>query len=224
MKKGYIYSVTITVVALVAYTIILFLFKQEKGITFWIAYMSALVAVLVAEGMSIRLATSERRVTFLQIPIYQYCSIYAIAQLMVGMILALFVSNVKAVVLIEVLLYAIFLILLFITMQGKELLENMENDMVDSTRFISGLRLEAESLYINAKGTVAEKKLQELSDAIRYSDPVSCVALQQIETELQNAFGILKEKCSENPETIISEADNVLRILAERNRKCKALK
>lgn len=225
MKRKPIYTTLTVVVIFVIYSIILFLLKAEKSSAFWVAYIFTLIAIILAEGMSAWLtAGGKKNVTFLQLPAHIYCGIFSVVELVVGFILMLIVTSVKVVVVIEAVLYAVFLVLQLTMLHGKELIEDMETELAQSTSFISELRLESENLYVNAKGTASEKKLKEVAEAIRYSDPVSNVKLQQIERELAEAFWVLKKVGNGEPEQITEAADKVLCILGERNRSCKALK
>lgn len=225
MKRGLSYTVLSSVVIFAVYSLIVFLIKEERTVAFWVSYICTLVAIILADGLAAWIARcGKKSVAFLHIPIYLYCSIFIIVELIIGLIFALFVSSVKMIILFEGVLYAVFLLLQLSALQGKEVLESMEAEMADSTHFINGLRLEADNLYINAKGTAVEKKLKELADAFKYSDPVSSPALQQIEARLADSFYGLKEKIYASPEEVIEEADKVLQILGERNRSCKAFK
>lgn len=225
MRKTRLYALGITMVAFAVYSLMVFLLKEDRTTAFWIAYLCTLVAEILAEAVAfVSGANKEKRIQFLNLPLYHYCGVFAVVSLVAGLILALLVSNVKAVVFVEGVLYAGFLIPVLITMQGKLMVEYVEAEIRESTEFVTKLRLEANILYERGKGTACENKLKELAEAIRYSDPVSSPATRKAELEILESFWILEKKLEEKPGEIVEETDKVLQLLRERNTICVVTK
>jgi hypothetical protein len=70
-----------------------------------------------------------------------------------------------------------------------------------------------------------KKTLQKLSDAIRYSDPVSNPQLAELESNIEQSAALLAQELeTENTPAVQNICDRMMQLLNERNRKCKLLK
>lgn len=86
------------------------------------------------------------------------------------------------------------------------------------TFFIRNLTAEAEGLAAGAK-TAEEKALcKKVYEALRYSDPMSSPMLSKVEEEIEAQFAAFSHALSQDA------AQELLALIAERNRKCKLLK
>ncbi|MDE6021616.1 MAG: hypothetical protein K2H01_11555, partial [Ruminococcus sp.] len=63
-----------------------------------------------------------------------------------------------------------------------------------------------------------------LNDEFRYSDPVSGDGLKGIESEIQGEIKKLRSLINEDLNAASDITSNIERLLADRNRRCKALK
>jgi len=96
--------------------------------------------------------------------------------------------------------------------------QRIDHKVKQQTCFIKSLTVDAELLLSRAT-TEAEKTLcKKIYEAVRYSDPMSCDALLGLEEKIILQF----EKFSNLPSA--EAADEMLHLLAERNKKCKMLK
>ena len=96
--------------------------------------------------------------------------------------------------------------------------QRIDHSVKQQTCFIKSLTVDAELLLSRAT-TEAEKTLcKKIYEAVRYSDPMSCDALLGLEEKSILQF----EKFSNLPSA--EAADEMLHLLAERNKKCKMLK
>ena len=108
---------------------------------------------------------------------------------------------------------------------AKDTIDEVHNRVSDKTRFLKLLRVDAEMLVEKCSDAELKKQLQALSDAIRFSDPMSNETLFELEKDIT----LTVSECSkavengdfENANELCKKADL---LLAERNKKCKALK
>ena len=91
------------------------------------------------------------------------------------------------------------------------------------TQFIKLLTADAETLLGRAKTPDAKIAAKKVYEALRYSDPMSSEALGEIEAELAEKFKAL-EAAATADQGVTEAAESLLETLAERNRKCKAMK
>lgn len=105
------------------------------------------------------------------------------------------------------------------------IVETTDRNIQNKTFFLRSLAADAENLIARASSEEAKKACKRVSDAIRYSDPVSCAALEEAENAIKRQFGVLSSTVVEGKtERVCDAADEFLRLLDERNRKCKLLK
>lgn len=86
------------------------------------------------------------------------------------------------------------------------------------TNFIKNLTVDAETLVSKAKTENAKAACRKVYEAVRYSDPMSNEALSEIEESIQLRFA----EFSASPTAEMAE--ELLVLVAERNKKCKLLK
>ena len=91
------------------------------------------------------------------------------------------------------------------------------------TQFIKLLTVDAETLLGKAKTPDAKITTKKVYEALRYSDPMSSEALGEIEAELAEKFRALEAAVTAD-QGVTEAAESLLETLAERNRKCKAMK
>ena len=68
------------------------------------------------------------------------------------------------------------------------------------------------------------KKLVNLSEKFRYSDPVSCDELEEIEQKITEEIEVLKNLVTSDVDEASKKITYIENLLADRNRRCKALK
>ena len=98
--------------------------------------------------------------------------------------------------------------------------EQQKKDVQPVTYF----RLDIHDLTDRCEDAALKPKLAKLEETIRYSDPVSSAELAPLEEQIAGEITRLGEVMGQNPaeaETIIAELEH---LLADRNRRCKALK
>ena len=96
--------------------------------------------------------------------------------------------------------------------------QRIDSRVKEQTRFIKSLTVDAELLL--SRATTEEKKTlcKKVYEAVRYSDPMSCEELLEIEEKIKSLF-------VEFSKTLSSEiAEELLALMTERNKRCKLLK
>jgi hypothetical protein len=91
--------------------------------------------------------------------------------------------------------------------------------------YIKSLQAGVEEIYARASDEHLKKSLKDLADTIRYSDPLSAPQLSAIEDEIAAKVTMLGERAASGDTAKAAElCDELQRLMAERNMKCKALK
>ena len=106
---------------------------------------------------------------------------------------------------------------------AAELVSETEQKVKAKTACIRMLTVDAESLLSRAQSAEAKAACKKVFEAVRYSDPMSSEALTGIEEEISHKFAEFSEtiKSGTPNESVTNE---LLALIGDRNRKCKALK
>ncbi len=106
---------------------------------------------------------------------------------------------------------------------ASEALDVTERKTRVNTMYLRNLTVDAENLISRAKTPEAKDACKKVYEALRYSDPVSSDALMGIESEIDQKFADFSVaiKSGEDESALTNE---LLELIADRNRKCKAMK
>lgn len=106
-----------------------------------------------------------------------------------------------------------------------DIVSKIDNKVKTKTFFIKSLTVDAESLIARAKNETIKAECKKVYEAVRYSDPMSNDALASIEGDITIKFSKFSEAViSEDSETVVTLADEIIIFLGDRNKKCKLLK
>lgn len=103
---------------------------------------------------------------------------------------------------------------------AKTAIEETEGKIQAKTSFIKSLKSDVDILLSKETDSEVKDALRKLSDEIRFSDPMSNNALDNIEAEISDKL-ISVSAAGENKKNVISEISSLIK---QRNIKCKALK
>lgn len=227
----------ITVFAVIAVAIILnvLLFsvlpeKVQNYPAFWYIWAFTFpVNVIFAIVLAVY-ANLKDGIMFLRIPICYYVAwTFTVLYFTIGFKL-MFVNFAKdkigipiAIELAITLAYALALALSFL---GVSYVEHNQRLVKKKVFYIRDLKTDVDSCLSYVSDSALKKQLEKLSEAIRYSDPMSHASLADIEAELAGVIrSIVVDACSEGSvEEISSKAKKAMALLEYRNNKCLILK
>ncbi len=82
---------------------------------------------------------------------------------------------------------------------------------------------DADSLLSRAKSEPVKAACKKVFEALRYSDPVSAYGLVDVEERIKAEFDVLTDAViADDPKAVSASADELLTLIAERNKKSKA--
>jgi hypothetical protein len=103
--------------------------------------------------------------------------------------------------------------------------ERIDEKIKVQTFFIKALSVDADTLMASAKSDSVKAECKKVYEAVRYSDPMSNNILEPIEDQIAIKFGEFANVVKANDEASVKDLANELIILvADRNKKCKLLK
>ena len=106
-----------------------------------------------------------------------------------------------------------------------DLVSAMDEKIKAQTFFIKSLTVDSESLLSRAKSEEAKRLCKKVYEAVRFSDPMSSDALEDLERKISAAFQKLSVAIgAEDQDAANSIAEEFLILIDERNKKCRMLK
>lgn len=108
---------------------------------------------------------------------------------------------------------------------AADVVSEIDEKVKERTSFIKMLTVDAECLVDKAKTEECKKECKKVYEAIRYSDPMSNVALDAEEREIQKMFLDFSESVQKDDAEVVQNcAKELLGAVDRRNRKCRLMK
>lgn len=103
--------------------------------------------------------------------------------------------------------------------------ENVGKKVKEKTQFVKMLTVDAEGLVARAKNNTDKEACRKVYEAVRYSDPMSDEGLSVIEAKITVKMDEFSDAINANDSEKIEKcSEELLIMIGDRNRKCKALK
>lgn len=227
--KGNKYQIGFAVaVVLGLYSVIAFVLIGYQGKQFLTAYFFTVAAyvfflctvLLVPDGKD------SLKNVFLGIPLWKESLIYAAVQTVLSFIVMLLPSEVyKLSVVLQLLLAGVHIILVCISFVGKRTIEAVDDKVRKKRNYLGVLQIEIDALSLSEASVEVKEALHELSETVRFSDPMSAEELQAQEDEILERISVLAEKyASLTEEEKMAEVVQIKNKMLSRNMKCRMLK
>ena len=103
--------------------------------------------------------------------------------------------------------------------------QRIDEKVKTQTAFIKNLTVDAESILARAKSEAVKADCRKVYEAVRYSDPMSSEALSVIEAKITAKLDELSSAVgADDAEKVRKIADEIVILVADRNKKCKAMR
>ncbi len=226
MKKDTLRAVVTALIVLAIYHLVVFLIPFAKTPVFWISYGFSLAAFAVA-AMSIYIAfckNPDARSKFYGFPIARIGLIYGATQLVVSLVFM--ALGCWTPWWVAVLVYVIGLgaaLLGLISVEAVvEHIQSQDMQQKKDVALMHSLQSKVNLMAAQCADPDAAAAVKALAEELRYADPVSCVALAQIEADLAAAVDELQAAVVDGDAAAIRQLCSGARaLLGERNRLCK---
>ena len=188
--------------------------------SFWIGYAFISIS-FIGQLICSLTALNEENLTklFYKIPLIRISYTGLIVSFVLGgacMLLSLLPYWIGA--LVAVIVLAVTALSVLKASAAADIVAEIDNKISTQTFFIRNLTVEAENLMSREKSPENKAICKKVYEALRYSDPMSCDALSEIEGKIEAQFTVFSSSVSANA------AEELLLLITERNRKCKLLK
>ncbi len=218
-------------IALLIFNLLAFTIPFAHRATFWVGYAFAIIAI-AAQGLTTVMAFSKPEAIkskFWGWPIFKVGYVYLIVQLILSTLLMIaatlitefpaWIAFVPCAIMLGVAAAGILL-----TDAGREQILKMQEEQKASTSFIRTLHMELTALLPRVSDASLKGKLAKLTDAVRYSDPVSNEGLLDVEAEMADKLALLKQYALIRPADAEAVAEELSLLVTERNQRCRVLK
>ena len=226
LSKGKFQAILILAIVLVAYLLLAFVIPFAKTAVFWLA----LVFTLAAFGVQLYVLKlsftkgRDARSKFYGFPIARIGIVYLIVQIVLSFVLmaGAKICPVWVAVIVFVLLLAAAAVGVIAADAMRDEVERQDAQLKTDVAAMRALQSRAAALVSRCEDAELKADAQKLSDAFRYSDPVTNDATKDAEHELFTCMDELEravlDNDTENARTLIKRTGAQL---AERNRLCK---
>lgn len=229
MNKKQKQTAVILLIAVVVLSVIVFVIPFKKGGTFWVAYISEILAIALQIPI-FKLAynnTADLKSKVLGFPVFRVGYIYLITQTVASIILfalgGIFESlPIWISIIICMLILAIAIVCSIATDIARDEVVRIEETQHADTRFIMEMRVRSKNITNKTIDTVLKKKLEDLAEAFKYSDPVSSESLKSQEEKIATKFNVLDEYVSANDKERSEKlCTEIQQLLNDRNNICR---
>ena len=232
MNKKFKYYALIWAILLAVFNVICFITPDETagmskfGGAFWAGYIFITIAFIGQLVCAyIALKTDDKTKLFYNIPIIRVSYTGLILTLVFGALCMAIPNLPNWVGIIVCLLVLAFTAIAVIKAKAAaDVVENIDAKVKAKTIFVKTLTVDAENLFARATTPEAKDACKKVFEAVRYSDPMSNDALAGVESQITLKFNELSEAVSGGADNVKNIADELVVLIGDRNKKCKALK
>ena len=229
MTKNRLRLYLVIAIIFVLFSVIAFAIPFEKNTVFWLSYAFAVIALavqLIVQPRALDLDGHDVRSKFYGFPLTRIATAYLAVQLVLSLVFMLLCKYMEIKTWVPLVAYVLILGISAIGFIAADAMkEEVERqDTVHKANVGTMRALQSKAVFVASQCEDAETKkaLNALSEALRFSDPVSNAATADIE---ENLTGLLEElgsavldKDYASVKTLCAKAST---LLADRNRMCK---
>lgn len=209
------------------FSAIVFLTPIEHSDGFWIGYVFTTIAFLGQFGCTYKaFKTESLKKCFYNVPLITISYTGLIVMLIAGSVCMVFPSipNWLGVIVCLVVLGVTAIAVISAGAAGS-IVANLDQKVEEKTTFIRNLTIDAENLMNRANAPMLKNQCKKVLEAVRYSDPMSSKELSDVEQRIQEEFDALTDAViADDLDCTESAAKELLTLIAERNKKCRAFK
>ena len=169
-------------------------------------------------------------IAVLRLTLIGHCAVYLIVDFVLAAIFTLLGGFIKDfpiawAIAVQLIALAVHVVIALLCLFAKETIEDVDTKIKQKTAFMDMLRADAAMLPSYCTDASARAEFVKFAEAVRYSDPMSCEALELIEEKLSLIVEEMKgQLIAGDIEAASANCKVATNVLRERNLKCKVLK
>lgn len=233
MKKGFKYYLSIWVILLTVFNVAVFVSPGEAGGyskfggAFWVGYIFitlSFIGQLICAYFVFK-ADSLQKI-FYNVPLIRISRIGLVLTAIFGT-LCMAIPNlpnwIGIIICLAVLAFTAISVIK--ATAAGDIVSEIDKKIESKTSFVKALTADAEALMSAAKTPELKAEVKKVYEAIRYSDPMSNAALEEINEQIQNQFSVFADAVkAEDFDLAFSYSDELIILIDNRNKRCKLLK
>lgn len=202
-----------------------FVFRYDAR--FWTAFVfivAAFIGNIVCAYLAFKAETIEK--LFLNLPLITVSRAALIAMLVAGSaLMAIPDCPAWIAAVVSVLILAFNVVAIIKASWAAEEVSRVDEKVKAKISFIKNLTVDTENILSRAKSEDVKKECRKVYEAVRYSDPMSVETLSVIEAKITVKADEFSDAVGDdNLEKVKAIADEIVMLVTERNKKCRALK
>lgn len=215
-----------TFIVFIVYSIVMFVVPTEKDYNFWFVYVFTVISIMFAGGAFFLNLTRKSAERNAKNSAFVYVGWeYFITQTAIGFYELFHPVYSGTSLMVNTILLGVNIIILSILSTEKKEIDRVEKKINEKVFFIKNLQEEIETLKQNMDQQSIRNEFDDLSEVVRYSDPMSHSKLYEIENKIEIEMSKIKEQINQgNFSTISDEIEEIKKLVDERNRKAKMYK
>ena len=216
-------SLAVLAIIFVVYNLFVFILCKPQTSAFWISYAFMLIAFasqIVAMFASVK--TLDVETVFFGIPLMQLSVFYFFAELFASAVFMFFQNylSFKIPLLIQVALLAIFAVIGIMAVAGRDATKEAKDTLQNKVSALKSMGVDVEMLASAAQDGELRTSLKRLAESIRYSDPITTPAIEDVELRIHPAISELRVYCEDgDKQSALDAVAKLERMIVERNKK-----
>lgn len=216
-------------IVLSIYLIVVFLIPFKRTSVYWISFGFTILALIVVgvSGYLTFIRRTDAKSKFYGFPIFKIALVYGAVQLVLGLI-AMILGNlipVKLILIVYFIILGLVTIGLIATESVKDQIQNQDDNLQMNVSLMRSIQSKVNQMVSLSDNSEINTAIHKLAEEIRFSDPVSNKALENIEYEIEaNIDELQLAIIDEDYNSVKKLCTKVSIILSERNRLCKLYK
>ncbi len=230
-NKKTVSAIAVVAIVAIVYVLCFVLIPFPKYNSGWISFGFTLASFFIGLGIYLYAFKdgSSPASKLYGFPVFRIGYIYVIAQLVLGIVICRLDTTVDVpewiTVLASVVLLALASIGVILTDNARDAVEGIEAEAERVIMPTKLFKLDIAATVDLCTDETVKKELVKLAEDIKYSDPVSSEATEEVEDALFEEMAVLRSLVEGNDsEGALEQTRKVTNLLNERNRICKAFK
>lgn len=216
-------SLAVLGIIFVVYNLFVFILCKPQTAAFWISYLFMLVAFgCQIATMFISVKTLDVETMFFGIPLFQLSIFYFFAELFASAVFMLFQNflSFKIPLLIQVALLALYVIAAVMAVAARDAAKESKDNVQRKVSALKGMGVDVEMLASAAQDPELRTRLKKLAESIRYSDPMTTPAVEDVEMRIRMTINELRVQCEQGDKPgALETATRLDLMIVERNKK-----
>lgn len=226
-ERSWIMTAIIYAIVFVVFNILVFLIVDKKNGIFWMSYIFMCLAfVIQIASMFLALRSLETETVFMGIPLASLSFYYFFAAIFVGGVFMFFQNaSFKLAFILQILILAIYIVVAIMSLMSRDIVQDVNDNLKENVEAIKTLNVDIDVFIPQVGDPTLKKALKKLSETIKYSDPISNTAVEEIEDQIMYSVNVLRVYIeNDKNEEAIQTCKDMEVLFLQRNSLLKATK